>query len=523
MRLHERRWLAATSYQFDRVTRRCPPTSFTFDDYRRWFPRTGQVFLRTLRRFAPLSDRPDPVGDVFCFVVGPWVSTPMPWYTILLAVGVARRGCAVEVLWDDSGFAEAEVAAQNATIKPVLSYLGRFVRVRKLSAQVAASASPSDETLDRLTAQNVAWNLRGAMPEPDDEPMMQAVRGSLARALPLVRGALAAINPACVVVPGGVYGTSGLFLRAAAERGCRVATLDADHGVAQLSVDGVAAQNADLPRAFVELWNAGPATRQAALAAANTEFAHRMAATDRYGYQAVGRSAETVPRAEGVLIPLNVEWDTAALGKHVLFSDTSDWLTSTVEWVIARSDATVTVREHPAERRSSQRGRLDVAALLRQRFGASPRVRFVAAAEPVNTYDLVQSSKVVLPFTSNVGIEAAAIGKPVVVSGAAYYADLGFVRSASSRGEYFELLDAALRGTLEPLPDQEDRALVCYYLNAVRNRVWTDVTPYPDAFWKWCRRAPQSLLAEPEIADMVEAIATDVPVSLLRHNRASAS
>jgi hypothetical protein len=283
----------------------------------------------------------------------------------------------------------------------------------------------------------------------------------------------------------------------------------------------VAAQNADVPQAFQTLWNLGEETRRQAIAVARAEFRSRAEASDRYGYQTVRQQSSASTDAGGVLIPLNVEWDTAALGKHFLFADTVEWLTSTISAILASDVGPVIVRQHPSERRLLQRSKIDLATVLRERFGHDRRWQFVAADDPVNSYDLLRSAEVVLPFTSNIGVEAAAMGKTVLVSGASYYADLGFVWAAASRDEYFHLLHRALMGDLAPWPDQVARAWVCYYLVAVRNRIWTDFTPQPDDFWRWCRRSPEALFGEPEVSDILDSIDRNVPVALLRHERAS--
>ena len=322
------------------------------------------------------------------------------------------------------------------------------------------------------------------------------------------------------MVPGGVYGTSGLFLNEAKARGCRVATFDTDRRIAQICVDGVAAQNGDIPMAFHSLWNADRDVRQEAVKVAMAEFRDRSANRDEYGFQVLpARKSDQYP--DGcVLIPLNVEWDTAALGRHVHFESTADWLISTVSAVLDQDAGPVVVRQHPSERRLLQRSKLDVAALLRRRFGDDPRCQFVAADDPVSSYDLLRAARLVLPFVSTIGIEAAAMGKPVLISGACYYTDLGFVWSAGSREEYFDLLHRGLRGNLTLRPDQAERAWLCYYLTAVRNRVSTDFTPHPDDFWTWCQRPFPSLLSDPAVVDILEAIDTGVPISLLRHARA---
>jgi hypothetical protein len=349
--------------------------------------------------------------------------------------------------------------------------------------------------------------------------LVHDIRTSLERSLPLVRRAVDRADLDCLVVPGGVYGTSGLFRIAAGERDCRVATFDADLNVAQVCVNGVAAQGADLPRAFDALWNSADDARSGAIAVARAEFQRRVESSDRYGFQAVPAQAATSELDSGVLIPLNVEWDTAALGRRVHFESTDHWLTSTITAILEMDAGPVTVRQHPSERRQLQSSKVDIASILRDHFGDDRRCRFVAADDPVNTYDLLRSARLVLPFVSTIAIEAAAIGKPVLMSGNSYYSDLGFVWSAASRDEYFALLRRGVLGDLEALPDQSDRAWTCYYLAAVQNRIWTDFTAQPDDFWNWCRREPDALFADPEVSAMLHAIDRDIPVSLLRHRR----
>jgi hypothetical protein len=488
-----------------------------------WFPKTAAVFLRYLKSHqllpVPTTQDGPPVG----VVVSAWVSTPMPWYLIMLAIGLARRGRRVVVIWDDSEFPEWNVVAQNRTVERVLDYVGRYLPVIRLSDEMASPASVADdEAIAGLTRQILTWSLRGAVPTEQDLPLARAVESTLAAALPLVRSALGRSDFECLLVPGGVYRTSGLYLLAGAEVGCRVATVDADRQVVQVSVDGVAAQNSDLPRAFETLWSSGRDARSHAIAVGQFEFRSRAEGSDRYGYQTVGRQTAFDGGAR-VLIPLNVEWDTAALGRHSHFANSVDWVTTTVEAILEMDAGPVIVRQHPSERRPGQRSRLDMAGALRDRFGDDPRCRFVAAEDPVNSYDLLREAELVLPLTSNIGIEGAAMGKTVLVSGASFYANLGFVWSAESREEYLSLVRRALSGELAPWPDQEARAWVCYYLVAVQNRIWTDFTAQPDDFWAWCGRPPRTLFDEPETADVLASIDRNIPVSLLRHARSSSS
>jgi hypothetical protein len=507
-------------HHFGKSSTGAAPRRYRLDDYKRWFPKTGSRFLRHLKGFGALPVRGEQERDAVGVVVVPWVSTPVPWYAIMLAIGLARRGRKVVLLWDDTGFSEPNVQQQNRVIADVLAYVRRFLPVIQVSAESAQSARAVDAALiDRLTDQNVTWRLRGSPRTEGDDVVAEKIRTSLKRSVPLISAALDRADLDCLVVPGGVYGSSGVFREEAEARGCRVATFDTDRRIGQICVSGVAAQNGDIPRAFEELWQLGDDARREIIEIARAEFQRRTTGTDGYGFQTLPADGSGGPAEGCVLMPMNVEWDTAALGRHAVFANTVDWITSTVTEILERDGGPVIVRQHPSERRKLQRSNLDIGALLRDRFGDDPRCRFVAAEDPVNSYDLLRSARLVLPYVSTIAIEAAAIGKPVLISGASYFADLEFVWSAGSRDEYFELLRRGLLGDLEQLPDQCDRAWICYYLSAVQNRISTEFTPHPDDFWEWCRRAPDALFADPAVSDILEAIDCDVPVSLLRHRR----
>ena len=360
-----RRGLNGLRDRFDRPFRRSPPRRYRSDEYKRWFPKTARVFLRYLKRSRalPVPERPD--GDAVGVVVCPWVSTAAPWYSIMLAIGLARRGRKVVLLWDDTGFPERDVADQNRAIGRVLSYVGQYFPVVRLSDETSRPPRETDaQAIEELTDQNLAWRLRGAPPAERHRSLVRDIRASLESSLPFVRSAVDRADLDCLVVPGGVYGSSGLFLLAAAEHECRVATFDADLNVGQVCVGGIAAQSADVPRAFDALWNSGEQTRQEVIAVARAEFQRRNETSDRYGFQAVPARAVTSEVDNGVLIPLNVEWDTAALGKRVHFESTSEWLTSTITAILEMDGGPVTVRQHPSERRERQRSKLDILSLI---------------------------------------------------------------------------------------------------------------------------------------------------------------
>ena len=243
----------------DRIVHPYPPRGYRPERYDRWFPKTGSAMQRSLKRSA--AERADgrwPVpadAGTAVVVVTPWVSTPVPWYSVMLGIGLRRRRPLVFV-WDDTGFPQPALESQQHAIGDVLSSIGPNAPVVRLSEQRPTAGRPGDdELIESLTRQNVIWALRGGEPGPADDGLDESIRGRVARTLPLVRATLTEIRPEMLVVPGGVGQTSGLFLGVAAELDCRAATFDVDRGIAQVAAMGVAAQCGDLPPAFHTLWN----------------------------------------------------------------------------------------------------------------------------------------------------------------------------------------------------------------------------------------------------------------------------
>ena len=139
----------------------------------------------------------------------------------------------------------------------------------------------------------------------------------------------------------------------------------------------------------------------------------------------------------------------------------------------------------------------------------------------MNTYDLLANASVVLPFTSRVGIEAAMLGKAVILGTHCYYDRFDFVRNAADADDYFTLIDRALTGELAPDAAQREEAALVYYLAERCLGLPTDFTPQPPDFWRWVEKPRAQLWAEPGNADFREALLTREPVAWIRHRRIS--
>jgi hypothetical protein len=165
-----------------------------------------------------------------------------------------------------------------------------------------------------------------------------------------------------------------------------------------------------------------------------------------------------------IFVPLNLRWDSAALGRERLFPSVKEWVTAIVRWAATEPQARVCFRQHPAERFKAFRTSDDIGALIREINTAGDRVRFVAAQDSVNSYDLLGSARVLLPFTSSMGAEAPILGIPVVTSAQNYYDSFDFVNRAETPEQYFEMVTRAIRGELTVSDAQRDLAALVYCL-----------------------------------------------------------
>jgi hypothetical protein len=284
-----------------------------------------------------------------------------------------------------------------------------------------------------------------------------------------------------------------------------------------LAARGIAAQLQDIPAAFTRLKQDAKSPEKEALmlGLARAEIEKRHSGRSAFDYQQKLGQSDPLDKYDGaILIALNSSWDQAALGLHVVFKDSAEWIVESVRWILEHSEAKVIVRQHPAERFEIARTSDDYGALLRREFGDHERLFFVAAADPVNTYDLLAMSSAVIAYTSTFGVEATALRKPTITASRCYYADLGFVWSAKSREAYFDLLAQAAGRRLTVTPDRERDALLCYYSTQVCNWFFTPFNPVNDDVYlqPWA-----ALTSSPDVDLVLKVFETGTPTAVLNH------
>jgi len=322
------------------------------------------------------------------------------------------------------------------------------------------------------------------------------------------------LRPCYVIIAGGGFGGSGLWIDLGKSLNIRVASIDAGFSILLLSTNGIAANLDDIPKAFELLSKENVSW---IITEAQAELKRRMLGRDQFVSQIV-KSTGGLSNF-GVLLPLNQSNDLSALERHRAFKNQTEWILETVEWVLNNSLEKIVIRRHPVERFPKFASNDDYWKCICSKFGNNERIWFVDSNTAVNTYDLIEKAKVIVPYVSTVGIEAAALGKIVVTEGDSCYAKLGFVWSAQNREEYFDFLNRAIKGELKITEKQQTDAWRCYYLAQCCNWHHTIFTPQPSDFDKWVDEKPEVLFAKEEVLVILDAIEKNMPLSILLHDK----
>lgn len=465
---------------------------------------------------APLPSKPH-----FGVVITPWVGTAVPWYSLAIGMLLAAEGSRVTFLFDDLPFGDNAVRHHyiRCCIRFVLDALTGRHDVIQLSA--LRTSTPLDQaardSVQRLAGLNAVWQMRGEIVDDGRQRFKDRCAEQLGHAYGPIAEVMRPGAFDVLFVPGGVFGSSGIWTELARNAGIRVASYDTGgYETVMLAANGIACQLQDIPPAYRELRQHGDEQELAfATVSAHEEMARRRAGTDTFASQVKG-GADAGRRYDGaVLIALNSSWDSAALGLHTVFDNNTQWIVETVRYLLEHTVASVIVRQHPAERLAFARTTDDYASLLQRHFGAHPRLRFIAAAEPVNSYSLLDQVAAVVVYTSTIGMEAAALGLPVVTPSESYYSRLGFVWRADAADEYWSLLSRAAARELPVTPEMRRDASVCYYLTQCCNWVFTPFNPAD--YVKWSKRDLAQLQADPKVRDILRSLADNVPVAYMNH------
>jgi len=486
------------------------------------FPQLAAAWMRRVQTW-PLTPPATQDGTEVAILVTPWLGSAVPFYNIEIALMLAAAGQRVVLLWDSTDvIGNAPAPHETAAIAEALKIVPPWIKTIDVS-QIVPSENWARDTdgawIDSMLFENGVWRMRGETTATHYVERKQALLPRIREHIGRVRELFATRKWHWLLIPGGVWGVSSIYVSAAEQSGCRYATYDCAIHSVTVCHQGVACHQLDLADA-AKMVARNFTTEQLAYLRGRAwkELEERIEGRgNQQGLQM--RAAGKTTYDFNVIIPLNQRWDAAALGRGRLFATVEEWIVGLLRWAESEPAARLCVRQHPCERFKEWRGSDDIAALIQRENRAGARVRFVAAGESISTYELLPTAKAVVPYTSSVGVEAGMLGISVIASAHNYYDRASFVRRPETQEEFFNLLSQAVRNDLKPPQEGASDAALIYHLIQECNITPTIFAAGPVEYLEWVKIPPRELWAQPSCVDLRESLLTGQPLSYLMSRR----
>ena len=144
-----------------------------------------------------------------------------------------------------------------------------------------------------------------------------------------------------------------------------------------------------------------------------------------------------------ILLATNVLGDSLTLGRQVFSNSMAEWVEKTVRYFANRQDVQLVIRVHPGEVLTHGTSMVTV---IKAALGDIPaHIRLIEPDEKINTYDILDITRLGLVYSTTVGLEMAMRGIPVIIAGQTHYRNRGFTCDPTSWDLYFSMLEEKLR------------------------------------------------------------------------------
>jgi hypothetical protein len=454
----------------------------------------------------------------YAILVCNWVSTSVPFFSVEIACALRQEGFEVTVLWDSASVGvEAPSKVETKIIDDTIRALPPWLKVVDVKGAAAAMPASLAVIVDKIFRDNAIWFAKGEIPAAELLKNKSAEREDFLNHGGVVLKCLQSCGAERLIIPGGIFGLSGIYLASAMHMGLPFTTYDLGLASIMVSHEGCAAHNADFKIAFEKtkvVIDQNPQLAALIRPAAMDAFREREAGKDEIQTQQVAGNRETWYDCD-VLVCLNYRADTAALNRERLFVSVAHWLGSINEWSLQNPEYQIYIRQHPAERFDWLRNEEDYPKLIQNLDPEGRRLRLIDAKSDVNTYDLLRSCKAVLPYTSTIGVEAAYQGKPVITCTKCYYAGMGFTWDPDSPEAYFDLLKKSLEGGISmPAPESTEIAALSYLILLNGGSVPTRFLP--DDCRIWAKESPRALWNESAQKMLIDCLTNITPLTYLQ-------
>ena len=163
---------------------------------------------------------------------------------------------------------------------------------------------------------------------------------------------------------------------------------------------------------------------------------------NRQDPQEIGRQVGLDPGKPIIGLLTNVSWDAQLHYPANAFPSMLEWLVQTCEYFATRPDLQLLIRVHPAEISGFPPSRQPILNELARRIPRlAPNIHVVPPESGLSTYGLMSLCNAAVIYGTKMGVELSSVGIPVIVAGEAWVRNKGITFDASSRDEYFGILN----------------------------------------------------------------------------------
>ncbi len=178
--------------------------------------------------------------------------------------------------------------------------------------------------------------------------------------------------------------------------------------------------------------------------------------------QLIGLSDELPAQAKIFGLFPNVGYDAGITSFKPAFQRATEWVVKTIDYFTRWPKHHLIIKTHPAEHMWPAFEPLD--QVIENNFARLPEnVHVIPSDSEITAHGLIEILDVALVYTSTVAVEAAALGKPVVLVGGGWHAGRGVTIDTRTPDEYFALLE---RICSEPEPLQVSQEIARRYAYA---------------------------------------------------------
>lgn len=487
---------------------------------------SGERFLKFLDTVHIGADKnkEDNIGVLIC----PWVSIFLPWYNILLALLLKNEGYKnVSLIYNDlwmkySGFIPyAHYKRQMKSIDKVINNSKAItdnLNIIYLSTlQTKDISKDLCESIQKFGGIAAIRYFQGSgnYGAIEYKKIVSCFEDIFHYFAPYFESCVTKYNWDKLVIPGGLFMESGLLLECAVKNNVSVVTYDSSPSGFFIGNGTPAARCMDIAKT-VKLLKSRVNMQEIYSRAMQIMEKRKNRESDAAPHMK-SKVIQTAEYGHGdidnydIVIFLNIEIDTAALGLHEVFENDYVWITRTIEYLVQNTDFTIAIREHPMQRED---GRTNLSDTIRE-YSKNKRIHYYEYDADINSYDLIERSKVVLVLSSTVGIEAAMCGKSVVLESNCYYSDSSFVKQAKNEEEYFQYIINAVNDDEKVSEEDKWEAGLYYYLSQACGSVGTEI----HWFSKWVQKEFQDIASDKEMKLILEALMDGEPLSLKLYNQ----